>query len=330
MPVFDPFLLALAALAADAVIGDPPALYRKVPHPVAVMGRAIARLEARLNDAAVSEARRVARGGAVVLGVSLSAAGAGALIHALASAAPATTAPAGAVLEAIAASTLIAYRSLHDHVRAVARGLRAGIAEARAAVAHIVGRDPAGLDPPAVARAAIESTAENFSDAVVAPLFWYVALGLPGLFAYKAVNTLDSMIAHRDPRHLHFGRVAARVDDAASWVPARLAAGLLAGAALFVPGASAGTGLRAAWRDAGRHRSVNAGWPEAAMAGALGFAIAGPRRYPGRNVDDAWMGDGRRDLDAADVHSCLRLYSAATALLAAALAAGWVAGARAF
>ena len=325
MPVFDPFLLALAALAADAAIGDPPALYRKVAHPVAVMGRAIARLEARLNDAAVSDARRVARGGAVVLALSLAAAGAGALVHALASAAP-----AGAVFAAIAASTLIAFRSLHDHVRAVARGLRAGIVEARAAVAHIVGRDPAGLDPPAVARAAIESTAENFSDAVVAPVFWYVALGLPGLFAYKTINTLDSMIAHRDPRHLHFGRVAARVDDAASWIPARLAAGLLAGAALFVPGASATAGLRAAWRDARRHRSVNAGWPEAAMAGALGFAIAGPRRYPGRNVDDAWMGDGRRDLDAADVHSCLRLYSAATALLAGALAVGWVAGARAF
>lgn len=328
MPVFDPFLLALAALAADAAIGDPPALYRKVPHPVAMMGRAIAGLEARLNHASVSEARRVARGGAVVLGVSLAAAGAGALIHALASAVPA--APAGAAFEAVAASTLIACRSLHDHVRAVARGLRAGIAEARAAVAHIVGRDPAGLDPPAVARAAIESTAENFSDAVVAPLFWYVLLGLPGLLAYKAVNTLDSMIAHRDPRHLHFGRVAARVDDVASWVPARLAAGLLAGAALFVPGASARAAFRAAWRDAGRHRSVNAGWPEAAMAGALGFAIAGPRRYGGRSVDDAWMGDGRRDLHAADVHSGLRLYAAATALLAAALAAGWVAGTQPF
>ena len=322
MPVFDPFLLALAALAVDAAIGDPPALYRKVPHPVAMMGRAIAILDERLNDPSTSGARRVARGGAVVLGVSLAAAGAGALLHALASAAP-----AGAILEAFAASTLLAYRSLHDHVRAVARGLRLGIGEARAAVAHIVGRDPASLDPPAVARATIESAAENFSDAVVAPIFWYVLLGLPGLLAYKAINTLDSMIAHRDPRHLHFGRVAARVDDVVNWIPARLAAGLLAGAALFVPGASPVAGLRAAWRDAGRHRSVNAGWPEAAMAGALGFAIAGPRRYHGRRVDDAWMGDGRRDLDAADVHSGLRLYAAATALLAAVLAAGWMAGA---
>ena len=321
MPVYDPFLLAFAALAVDAALGDPPALYRKVPHPVALMGRAIEILEVRLNDAGASDRQRLARGGAVVLGVSLAAAGAGALVHTLASAAP-----AGAAVEAIVASTLIAYRSLHDHVGAVARGLRLGIGEARAAVAHIVGRDSASLDPPAVARAAMESLAENFADAVVAPIFWYVLLGLPGLLAYKAVNTLDSMIAHRDPRHLHFGRIAARVDDVANWIPARLAAGLLVLAALFAPGASAGAALRAVRRDAGRHRSVNAGWPEAAMAGTLGFAIAGPRRYHGRRVEDAWMGDGRKDLDAADVHAGLRLYAAATALLGAALIAGWAAG----
>ena len=321
MPAFDPFILALAALAVDAAAGDPPALYRKVPHPVVLVGRTAARLETRLNDPAISDARRLVRGGAVVLGVGLASAGVGALIHAFASAAP-----AGAALEAIAAGILIACRSLHDHVRAVALGLRLGASEARAAVAHIVGRDPANLDPPAVARAAIESLAENFSDAVVAPIFWYLLLGLPGLFAYKAVNTLDSMIGHRDPRHLQFGRVAARVDDVANWIPARLAAGLLAGAALFLPGASAGAGLRAAFRDAGRHRSVNAGWPEAAMAGALGFAIAGPRHYHGKSVDDAWMGDGRRDLDAGDVHAGLRLYVAATGLLAVTLAAGWLAG----
>ena len=320
MPVYDPFLLALAALAVDAALGDPPALYRKIPHPVAVMGRAITALELRLNDATACDTQRLVRGGAVVLGVSLAAAGAGVLIGALSSAAP-----AGAAVEAIVASTLIAYRSLHDHVSAVTRGLQLGIGEARAAVAHIVGRDPESLDPPAVARAAMESLAENFADAVVAPIFWYVLLGLPGLLAYKAINTLDSMIAHRDPRHLHFGRIAARVDDVANWIPARLAAGLLVLAGLFVPGASASAAMRAALRDAGRHRSVNAGWPEAAMAGALGLAIAGPRRYHGLNVEDAWMGGERQDLDAADVRAGLRLYTAATALLAAALAAGWAA-----
>ena len=321
MPTLDPFALALIALAADAVMGDPPALYRRVPHPVALLGAWIAKLDARFNDDAVSDAMRLARGGAVTLGVILAAAGAGALLHGLAS-----MAPAGEVVEAVAASTLIAYRGLRDHVREVARGLGSGIAEARAAVSHIVGRDPERLDPPAVARAALESLAENFSDGVVAPLFWYVLLGLPGLLGYKALNTLDSMIGHRDPRHLRFGRVAARADDLVNWIPARLSVALLAGAALAVPGASPGGAVRAVLRDARHHRSVNAGWPEAAMAGALGFAIAGPRHYGGRIVEDAWMGNGRRDLDAGDVHAALRLYAVAAALLAAALAVGWAVG----
>ena len=320
----DPFALALAALAVDAVVGDPPALYRRVPHPVAAIGKGIEVLEARLNDASLSDTARLVRGGAVVLLVTLAAAGAGALVHALASAMPSE--PAGGFVEAVAASVFIACRGLRDHVSAVARGIEAGIGEARAAVARIVGRDPASLDRPAVARAAIESAAENFADGVVAPIFWYVLLGLPGLLAYKAVNTLDSMIGHRDSRYLHFGRVAARVDDAANWVPARLAAALLAGAALAAPGASARAAVRAALRDAGRHRSVNAGWPEAAMAGALGFALAGPRRYAGLTVEDAWMGDGRRELGAEDVRAALRLFAGATALLAALLAVGWAAG----
>ena len=321
MLAYDPFALALAALAVDAVVGDPAALYRRLPHPVALLGRWIAALEFRLNDASVSDTARLVRGGAVALLVVLAAAGAGALAHALA-----TMTPAGGIVEAVAASVFIAYRGLCDHVRAVARGMESGIGEARAAVAHIVGRDPASLDGSAVARAAVESTAENFADAVVAPLFWYVLLGLPGLLAYKAINTLDSMVGHRDPRYRSFGRVAARLDDAANWIPARIAAVLLAGAAAAVPGASAGTALRAVLRDAGRHRSVNAGWPEAAMAGALGFALAGPRRYGGRTVEDAWMGDGRQDLGAGDVHAALRLYAGATALLAALLATGWATG----
>ena len=323
MLAFDPFALALAALAVDAVVGDPPTFYRRVPHPVAVLGKGIEALEARLNDPAASDARRVVRGGLVVVLATLAAAGMGALVHALASAAPA---PAGAVLEAAAASVLVAYRGLRDHVREVARGLDTGLAEARAAVAHVVGRDPASLDGPGAARAAVESLAENFADGVVAPLFWYVLLGFPGLLAYKTVNTLDSMIGHRGPRYRRFGRVAARADDAASWVPSRLAAALLAGAALAVPGASAPGALRAAFRDARRHRSVNAGWPEAAMAGALGFALAGPRRYGGRTVEDAWMGDGRRDLGADDLRAALRLYGGAGVLLASVLAAGWAAG----
>ncbi len=324
MFAFDPFALALAALAVDAVVGDPPGLYRRVPHPVAAIGRGIAFLDARLNDAAASDARRLVRGGAVVLLVTLATAGAGAVFHAFASAV--LVAPAGAAIEAVAASVFIAFRGLRDHVGAVARGLETGLAKARSAVAHLVGRDPASLDGPGVARAAVESLAENFADGVVAPLFWYVLLGFPGLLAYKAINTLDSMIGHRDPRYRWFGRVAARVDDVANWVPARLAAALLAGAALALPGASAHGALRTAFRDARRHRSVNAGWPEAAMAGALGFSVAGPRRYGGRTVEDAWMGEGRRDLGSKDVRAALRHYVIATALLAALLAAGWATG----
>ena len=324
MPELDPFALALAALAVDAAAGDPPALYRRVPHPVAAIGKGIEILEARLNDASATDRNRLVRGGALALLVTLAAACAGALVHALASAMPA--APAGDFVEAVVASVFIAYRGLRDHVRAVARGIEASIEEARAAVAHVVGRDPASLDRPAVARAAIESTAENFADGVVAPLFWYVLLGLPGLFAYKAINTLDSMIGHRGPRYLHFGRIAARVDDVANWIPARFAAALLAGAALALPGASAGAAVRTALRDAGEHRSVNAGWPEAAMAGALGFALAGPRRYAGRTVEDAWMGDGRQALGPEDVRAALRLCAGATVVLAALLAVGWAAG----
>ena len=320
MSMFDPFFLALAALAVDAVVGDPPALYRTVPHPVAALGSVIARLDNRFNDAGASNARRLAFGGAVSIGVIFAAAGAGALLHALAS-----KVPAGVFVEAVIASTLIAFRGLYDHVRAVARAMRTGIAEARTAVSHVVGRNPAYLDGPGVARAAIESAAENFADAVVAPLFWYVLLGLPGLFAFKAVNTLDSMIGNRGPRHLWFGRVAARIDDAANWVPARLTAALLVATAAIMPGASAADSIRAVVRDAKLHRSVNAGWPEAALAGALGFAIAGPRRYDGYTAEDDWIGGGRQGLDADDVHAALRLYAAATALLAALLAAGWLA-----
>ena len=321
MLAFDPFALALAALVVDAVVGDPPTLYRRVPHPVAVIGKGIAFLDARLNDAAVSDARRFVRGGATTLFVVAGAAGAGALFHELASAVP-----AGAALEAVAASILVACRGLRDHVREVARGLDTGLAEARAAVVHLVGRDPASLDESGVARAAVESLAENFSDGVVAPLFWYVLLGFPGLLGYKALNTLDSMIGHRDPHYRWFGRAAARVDDVANWIPARCAAGLLAAAAFVLPGANGHAAFRAAFRDARHHRSVNAGWPEAAMAGALGFALAGPRRYAGRAVRDAWMGDGRRDLGAGEVRAALRLYAGAAALLAGALAAGWAAG----
>jgi adenosylcobinamide-phosphate synthase len=272
-----------------------------------------------LNDERFGEGARVLRGALLTTAVVLLT---GALGWVLAAALKGL--PGGWLVEAILASTLIAFRGLYDYAAAVAEGLERGLAEGRAAVAHIVGRDPESLDGPGVARAAVESIAENFSDGVVAPAFWYALLGLPGLCAYKAVNTLDSMVGHRSPRYRAFGRVSARLDDAFNWLPARLAGGLVVLAAAVLPGAHAGAAWRTMRRDAPRHRSPSAGWQEAAFAGALGFALAGPRRYRDEVVEDPWMGDGRRDLDAADIRAGLRLYLAAGALLAAGVFASWL------
>jgi len=308
-------LILLVALALDAAVGDPSWLYRAVSHPVAVFGRLVAAGEARLNGAEASARARLVRGG--VLGVAL-AAGAGAFGWALESVL--MRAPGGWIMEAVVASTLIAGRGLHDHVRAVAAGLDSGLKDARAAVAHIVGRDPASLDAAGVARAAVESTAENLSDGVVAPVVWFAIFGLGGLAAYKAINTLDSMIGYRSARYRAFGKLAARLDDVANWAPARLSGVLLVMAAALLPGASPRGAWRAMARDAPRHRSPNAGWPEAAMAGALGFALGGARRYGGETVMDRWMGDGCANLGAAEVRRALRLYLSANGVLAVMIA----------
>ncbi len=305
------FAILLVALAIDAAFGDPPWLYGTLPHPVVMIGRLVGLGDHRLNDAHASDATRRLRGAMLTAAVVLVAAVVGWILAA------ALEGLAGAwLVEALLASTLLAGRGLYDHAGAVARGLDQGQPEGRAAVAHIVGRDTESLDAAGVARAAVESIAENFSDGIVAPAFWYALLGLPGLCAYKAVNTLDSMIGHKTPRHLAFGQVAARLDDAANWLPARLAGGLVVLAATVLPSASGGTAWRTMRRDAPKHRSPNAGWQEAAFAGALGFALAGPRRYREEVVEDPWMGEGRRDLGPADIRAALRLYLAATALLA--------------
>jgi adenosylcobinamide-phosphate synthase len=228
---------------------------------------------------------------------------------------------AGIVVLAVAGSTLFSQRSLADHVGAVARQLdQAGLAAGRTAVSKIVGRDPDELDEAGVCRAAIESLAENFADGVVAPAFWFVAGGLPGAVAYKAVNTADSMIGHRTPKHLEFGWAAARFDDLVNLPASRLAALLLVLAAAITPMADASGAWRAVRRDARRHRSPNAGWPEAAMAGALGLALAGPRSYGGVMVDDAFMGSGgRREATPADIDRALALFWVADLLLMALL-----------
>jgi adenosylcobinamide-phosphate synthase len=308
--------LALLAMLIELCLGYPPALSRMIGHPVTWIGRLIAALDRFLNHDDASPQRRKAAGIATVL---LLAAVAGSI--AIVVERELLRLPFGLFAVAIAASTLIAQRSLHQHVADVARALEQGGVDAgRGAVAKIVGRDTAVLDAAGVARAAIESLAENFSDAVVAPVFWLAIAGLPGAALYKAINTADSMIGHRTPRHEAFGWAAARLDDLVNLPASRLSALLLVGAAA-VSGDAAPAAWRAVRRDASRHRSPNAGYPEAAMAGALGLALAGPRVYGGIAVDDAIMGEGRRDATAADIRRALRLYRCADVILIALVAA---------
>src|SRR6185436_6153403 len=213
----------------------------------------------------------------------------------------------------------IAQRSLYQHVARVRSAFTdGGLAEARRAVSMIVGREPDQLDEAGVCRAAIESCAENFSDGVVAPVFWLALFGLPGLIAYKAINTADSMIGHRSPRYLSFGWASARLDDLVNLIPARLS-GLLVAMVAPIAGGTTGTALRVMWRDAAKHRSPNAGWPESATAGALGLALAGPRRYGEQIVDDPLLNaEARKDAAPVDIGRALKLLVAACLLQAAA------------
>ena len=313
-----PLLILLVALALDAAFGDPAWLYSRAPHPVATLGRLIGKLEPRFNHADLSHEERI-RSGRRFAGVLIASAFVlgGVLSLGLRS----VPGPGGWLLEAVLASTLIAFRGLHAHVAAVGNGLAQDLAVGRDAVRHIVGRDPASLDEHGVARAAIESAAENLSDGVVAPVFWYLILGLPGLFAYKTINTLDSMIGHRTDRYEAFGQAAARVDDFANLPAARITGLLIALAAAVLPGADGRGALLVMWRDAGLHRSPNAGWPEAAMAGALGLSLGGPRQYEAQTVDDAWLGDGRREATPAEIRGALHVCIAAVAAMATGLLA---------
>ncbi len=300
-------MMALA-LAMDAAIGWPPRLFRAVGHPVTWLGALISALEARWNRG--DGARRRAMGalcvGAVLLAAALPA-------FALQLALPAGL--TGILIGALLAWPWIAARSLHDHVAAVARPLAAGdLAAARRAVAMIVGRDPEALEEAGVARAAIESLAENASDGVVAPLFWGLIAGLPGLVTYKAINTLDSMIGHRNPRYEDFGKAAARLDDLVNLIPARLT-----GLAFAAVSGRARRALRTMWRDARHHRSPNAGWPEAAMAGALGIRLSGPRIYGDRVAEEPWVNGRAPDPDAPEMARALALYIRAMILCGAGL-----------
>lgn len=314
--------ILLLALLIDAVVGDPEWLYRAIAHPAVIAGRIVDWLDQSLNNMADSPALQ--RFWGIVAVVFLVG---GALTVGWAIVALLALLPFGWAVVALLMSTLIAQNGLYRHVRAVATGLdRAGLAGGRDAVQHIVGRDPEMLDEAGVARAALESLAENLSDAVTAPTFWGLLLGLPGMLAYKVVNTADSMIGHRTERYEHFGWAAARLDDLLNLIPARLAGAALCGAAFLRARDEGRSAWQAMLRDARHHHSPNAGWPEAAMGGALGLALGGPRAYDGELVDDAWMGaGGRTDATAADIRRGLTLYVIACAIQAAIVACiAWV------
>jgi adenosylcobinamide-phosphate synthase len=311
-------VIAFLSLALESRTGYPDFLFRAIGHPVTWTGRLISWLDGQFNHASDSDGRRRLRGVAVLAAVLAVPAFAAFLVQIVA-----MQHPAGIVVMVLAGSTMFAQRSLANHVGAVARQLdTAGLASGRAAVSKIVGRDPDELDRAGVCRAAIESLAENFSDGVVAPAFWFAVGGLPGAAAYKAANTADSMIGHRTPRYSAFGWASARFDDLVNLPASRLAALLLVVAASLTPGANAWGAIRAVRRDAGRHRSPNAGFPEAAMAGALGLALAGPRVYDGVTVDDAIMGSGGRlEATPSDVDRAVALFWMADLLLMGLLAA---------
>jgi adenosylcobinamide-phosphate synthase len=315
----DTLLLLLAALAIEAALGYPQGLYARIGHPVTWLGALIAALDDSLNRETASYAARKAAGLAALVILLCTTIAFASTVTRLCLA----LGPLGLLPLALLASTLLAQRSLYEHVADVAEGLeQGGLSEGRKAVAMIVGRNPESLDEAGVSRAAIESLAENFSDGVVAPAFWLGLAGLPGCALYKAINTADSMIGHKTPRHLAFGWAAARLDDLVNLPASRLAALLLVAAAALDREADAAGAWKAVRRDAHRHRSPNAGWPEAAMAGALGLRLAGPRIYGETRVEDGWMGNGRVEATAADIRRALRLYRGACLMLWALAAAG--------
>ncbi len=298
------YTLISVALLLDSLMGEPDWLWSRLPHPVRIMGFGIGKVDEKLN---VGRYRR-AKGVLALVGLLLLFTGISWGLAWL---------PDWGLLEVLGAAILLGHRSLVQHVKAVSVALQQGLPQGRTAVSMIVGRDVEALDESAVTRAAIESAAENFSDGVVAPVFWFLLGGLPGIIAYKLVNTADSMIGHRSEKYLAFGWAAARLDDVMNYIPARLAAGLIA----LATGANAA--IEVMRRDAGHHRSPNAGWPEAAMAGALGVALSGPRVYDGQLTADSFVNaNGRKDLGPADIDRAIKVLWRAWMLMLACLVLG--------
>jgi len=307
-------VLAFAATFLERFIGYPRPVLNVIGHPVMWMGKLIEMLEKRANNTALSSVRR-RRNGFVMLAILLAATAFVALAIKLAL----RDIPFGWAAEIFIASTLIAQKELGQAVRAVADGLRDSLAEGRRAVAHIVGRDPEQLDEDGVARAAVESLAENTSDGIIAPIFYLLLFGLPGVAIYKAINTADSMVGHKNERFMDFGFASAKLDDIANFIPARLTAVIFSLTARFTPDMDGNAAWRSAQRDAKYHRSPNAGWPEAAMAGAIGVKLGGARAYDGETVDLATMGEGKDFIEAADVDRALKLYNSSLWVTLAAL-----------
>jgi adenosylcobinamide-phosphate synthase len=301
----DRVLILIIASGIEAVLAYPAPLFRAIGHPVSWIGGLIAALDSRLNRPDYSFAARRTAGAATVLLLLAASLGAGVILEMAARAIPYL----GFALAVLVVATLIAGGNLDQHVRAVATALRTeGVVGGRRNIAAIVGRDADALDEAGICRAAIESLAENASDGVTAPALWYLVGGLPGMIGYKAINTADSMIGHLSERHRAFGWAAAKLDDLVNLPASRLTGLMFVAAAAIVPGASASSAWRAFRRDARLHRSPNAGWPEAAMAGALGLRLAGPRIYDGILVDDHWMGDGRAEATVEDIDRALTIY----------------------
>jgi adenosylcobinamide-phosphate synthase len=302
--------LLLLALILDWFAGDPPAVWTRIPHPVVILGKIIDFLEHRLNrrDLVPVELRK--RGFILVAVLVATAAVSGLLLQEVFS----WFGVLGFGAEVVLVAVFIAQKGLIDHVDPVVDALRSNdMAAARQAIAQIVGRDPQSLDESGISRAAIETLAENFADGVVAPVLWYAVFGLPGLLAYKAINTADSMIGHKSTRYRHFGKIAAELDDAVNWPASRLSAVLIAiGVAIRFGHQKGRHAFDVATRDAGLHRSPNAGWPEAAMAGGLDIALGGPRSYGGDEVNETRLNAGcTHELKHTDISRALKVFSAA-------------------
>lgn len=308
---FPVFSSAALALLVERFMGYPQPVFEKISHPVVWIGQLITKLDLALNKPGVTRNEGRLRGVLALLALLCAV-----FVPAYIAAQVLDLTRIGWILEALAATSLLAQKSMRDHVRDVIRAFDHSLPAARTAVARIVGRDPAALDESGISKATLESLAENTSDGIVAPVFWYALLGLPGIAVYKAINTADSMIGHKSEKYLHFGWAAARLDDLVN-----LPASRLTGILFAATDPSRFKHIVAIMqRDAPKHGSPNAGWPEAAMAAALGLKFGGPRTYQGERVDLPWMGEGREQMTRLDIKRGLKVYGNAMWLLFAGMA----------